>query len=78
MIIIYDLNYLEDLSRETNIDTSTVLGCGMGSIVLINQETNAFASAKAINGDATAIANAEGTFSYSPPSRSIRSRFTGR
>lgn len=78
MIIISDLNHLEDLSRESNTDVSTILGGGFGRIFLINQETSAFATAKAIDGDATAIANAEGRFSYSPSARPIRSRFIGR
>ena len=66
-MIISDLNHLEDLSKESNIDASTLFGCGFGRIFVVNQETYAFANAKSIYGDATAIANAEGGFSYSPP-----------
>lgn len=73
MIIISELNYLND-SKESNINISTIVGGFGRRTFIVNQETVALSNAKAINGDATAIANAEGTFSYSP-SRYRRSRF---
>ena len=55
MIIISELNYLNDLSNESSIETSAIVGGFGRRIFIVNQETYAFADAKAINGDARYI-----------------------